>query len=341
MAHSPHDPTRAGNDNVVFLQYYATIRRAKCKVHRHLEHHHQPLPPNPSWVFDHWMSYGPNDRYWLIAHRLSYGFIAATFGDEDSGYEGEITTWGDPDDPPIPPLQVAELNAEYAVHQSRVRQWRHTHAEAARKDAERYLTWPTTGSTPYLDRTQVPAYGCYINDHQVFIPFRVLNTGELWGGQLIEANGYHRLLPGTPLTQYALCHLIGGGRHDPKITALCLVADYATGALWHQATAQPVIIAGYAHHLPRVAQAIAEHWPQAHLTIALDPEHSARGRHYARQAQAAHGQAEVTTRLNEGAAGFSPPLSNRPPVPSACFLLPLNPDDRSTTQRYAAPALVH
>ena len=172
------------------------------------------------------------------------------------------------------PATVARLASERAASQK---------AEQARQQAahdhasnEAALLWQAaseTGSSPYLTRKGVQAYGVrFAPDGCLLIPM-IDAPGVLWNVQRIapakpEGGGTDKLfLKGG--RKSGLFHWCG----EPAAASVLLVAEgYATAASLHQATGRPCAVAFDAGNLPHVAKALHQARPAALIVICGDDD---------------------------------------------------------------------
>lgn len=148
-------------------------------------------------------------------------------------------------------------------------------AERAREAAERAVRiWaglPDSGSSPYLQRKKVKAYGLRFSRGSIVVPVRRVDGG-LVGLQFIAADGSKKFLTGT--AKRGAFHLIG----NPSNGELLAVAEgYATAASVHEATGWPVAVAFDAGNLLPVAQAFRSRWPDARLVFCADNDAETEG----------------------------------------------------------------
>ena len=212
------------------------------------------------------------------------------------------------------PATVARLASERAARQQADQaseQARHAHASN-----EAALLWQAaseTGTSSYLTRKDVQAYGVrFASDGCVLVPM-VDTAGKLWNLQ--------RIAPSKPANGGTDKLFLKGGRKsglwhwcgDPA-GALVLVAEgYATAASVHQATGRPVAVAFDAGNLPHVAKALHQAHPAALIVICGDDDlqtFAEKGHNPGRDkataaARAVAGLAVFPERLPAGASDFN------------------------------------
>ena len=182
------------------------------------------------------------------------------------------------------PATVARLASERTANQK---------AEQARQQAahdhasnEAALLWQAaseTGSSPYLTRKGVQAYGVrFASDGCVLVPMRDA-AGKLWNVQRIapEKNnsgkdkfyGPPGAKAGEGGRKAGLWHVVGDLASDPAGPAVILIGEgYSTCASLHEATARPVAVAFDAGNLAHVAKALRTQYPAALLVLCGDDD---------------------------------------------------------------------
>lgn len=129
----------------------------------------------------------------------------------------------------------------------------------------------TTGSTSYLARKRVAAFGIYFLDDEVLVPVRDI-LGKTWGYQRILPDGTKLFLPGGKVE--GCFHLIEGESWEDYIF---IAEGYATAASVHMALFAPVVCAYHAGNLPKVAAAIRDKYPDVHIVICADDDQWTQG----------------------------------------------------------------
>ena len=161
---------------------------------------------------------------------------------------------------------AAPLRAETQASEDASRATREASERAAREAAQQraaaqaqrqFAAAAETGTSPYLERKGVGAYGVrFASGGALLVPMRDLQ-GELRGLQTIAADGSKRYARGAQKTR--LLHWCG----DPAGAAVLLLAEgYATAASLFEATGRPCAAAFDAGNLRHVAQALREHYGQ-------------------------------------------------------------------------------
>jgi putative DNA primase/helicase len=140
--------------------------------------------------------------------------------------------------------------------------------EAAKRAKELWAKLPDQGSSPYLDRKKVRAYGVrFGRDGSIAIPL-VNGAGLLLGMQFVLADGSKKFLTGT--AKRGAWHLIGTVSEEMP---LVFAEGYATAASIHMATGWPAVVCFDCGNLLPVAQAVRHLFPSVHLLFAGDDDH--------------------------------------------------------------------
>lgn len=143
-------------------------------------------------------------------------------------------------------------------------------ADAAVRAARIWAELPVSGSSAYLKRKQVKAWGVKFSRGSVVVPL-VNEAGQMVGLQFIAGDGTKKFLTGTPKTgSFHLCGEIPPG--SPR-TPLCVAEGYATAATIHEATDWPCAVAFDAGNLLPVAQALRRLYPDHRLMICGDDDY--------------------------------------------------------------------
>lgn len=191
-------------------------------------------------------------------------FPAGAFG---SWRTGQTVTWSGKSDHEF-------TDEERAAWRKRMDEIRAQRVEETYRMAERaakiWAALPDTGTSPYLQRKKVRAFGLrFAKNGTIVVPVR--DTADtLWGLQFISADGTKRFLTGTAKK----------GRYHPipsaeKTIAIC--EGYATGASIHMATGWSVAIAFDAGNLRPVAEALVERYPEFQFVVCADDDRETPG----------------------------------------------------------------
>lgn len=140
------------------------------------------------------------------------------------------------------------------------------HEEAAELALTKWNGLSDLGSSPYLVRKQVGAYGVRFGGEHLIIPLRDAK-GKLWSFQWIEPDGKKQFLKGG--RKKGCFHQIGLLENGKPIY---IVEGYATGASIHMATLAPVVIAFDAGNLDPVIEELKKAYPNSPLIIAGDDD---------------------------------------------------------------------
>ncbi|MFL1405398.1 hypothetical protein ACJO2E_08655 [Marinobacter sp. M1N3S26] len=160
--------------------------------------------------------------------------------------------------------------------------------ECATRAREIWGKMSDSGTSAYLDRKGVRAYGLKFGRGKVVVPVYHARPGEdtdalglaLVGLQFIDGDGNKKFLTGTP--KKGAFHWLGAVPSDPSLTwehnSTVLVAEgYATGASLHMATGLPVAVAFDAGNLAPVVTALRSCLPHATFCIACDDDRDTEG----------------------------------------------------------------
>lgn len=143
--------------------------------------------------------------------------------------------------------------------------------EAARRAARIFPKLPDSGTSPYLNRKKVRAFGVRFSYGSIVVPVRSI-AGDLAGLQFIAPDGEKKFLTGT--AKAGCFHLIG--EVNPR-APLLIAEGYATAASLHIATQFPVVVAFDAGNLLPVAKAWREAMPDQEIIVAADNDADTEG----------------------------------------------------------------
>jgi putative DNA primase/helicase len=191
-----------------------------------------------------------------------YG-LAGAFGD----WSQDISqTWSLKND------RAANLDKEHLVEQiekakqdaeeERLRKYE----ETATLALEKWNTLSETGTSPYLLKKRVEAFGVRFGNDILVVPLKD-TTGKLWSLQWIKPDGTKRFLTGG--RKKGCFHSIGL-LEDGK--PIIVVEGYATGASVHMATQQAVVIAFDAGSLEPVIEELKRAYHKSPILIAGDDD---------------------------------------------------------------------
>jgi putative DNA primase/helicase len=204
---------------------------------------------------------------WLIAHVLSSGHVAASFGDWRTGSCTTYRSWENGH--AIDPNEAQRLLDESARRQKLADETTaRAKAATAKCEAEIWAFLPESGKSAYLERKGVGAYGIRYGADQygcfIAIPMRTVD-GKLTAFQRIYDDGRKHFPKGSE--KKGTYHLIGALDTDDL---LYLAEGYATGATVHEATSKPVAVCFDAGNLKRVADTFKSIHPDLQLIVAAD-----------------------------------------------------------------------
>lgn len=144
--------------------------------------------------------------------------------------------------------------------------------EAAVRANRLWVKLKDEGTSQYLWRKKVSAYGVRFARGSVVVPMRTTPGGELVSVQWIGGDGTKRFLTGT--AKQGAFHLIG----EPEKSKVLFVAEgYATAASVHMATGQPCAVAFDAGNLRPAATNLRKAYPRHRLVFAGDDDHATTG----------------------------------------------------------------
>jgi len=195
------------------------------------------------------------------------------------------------------------------------------HRRGADAAAEFWELASDAGTSPYLERKGVQAFGVRVtSDGWTVIPMHDA-AGVLWNAQRVApakpADGPDKYYgpPGAKGGRKSgLWHLLGAVVADAVETPVMVVAEgYATAASVHQATGYPVAVAFDAGNLLHVAKALRELHRAALIVIAGDDDQATQARTKknpgrlaaAAAARAVHGLAVFPKPLPDGGSDFN------------------------------------
>lgn len=168
--------------------------------------------------------------------------------------------------------EIAQRQRDLSARQAEAR------AQVAREAAERarkiWPKLPVDGSSAYLARKRVAAFGVRFSRGSVVVPLRTgVDDDSLVGLQWIDADGEKRLLTGT--AKQGAFSLIGD-RPAPG-DVLAVVEGYATGATVHMATGWACAIAFDAGNLSEASRALVRLFPGVRVVVCADDDYATRG----------------------------------------------------------------
>lgn len=201
--------------------------------------------------------YGKNNRFWL---KQLDG--VALFGDFSTG---ESHHWFEDDDKPLDAEQVATRRAKMlALRKEMDEEQQQQHEQTAISALNQWNGLAETGTSPYLQRKQVDAFGVRFDEDALAVPMRDAD-GKLWSLQTIKPDGSKRFLYNG--RKKGCFHTIG------EIGTKAIIAEgYSTGASAHLATGLPVAVAFDAGNLEPVIEALKTKYPVLEIIIAGDDD---------------------------------------------------------------------
>ena len=212
---------------------------------------------------------GSKKSGWYVAHEFQKTdggiLIFGRFGNwkdsqcPDSGWEIEQTAHKMSD-----AEREAYKREQQAARKKAEQEKQQRAEEAATKAVGLWVTLPKVGSSEYLKRKKVKAFGLRFTRGSIVVPVRDVH-GDLHGLQFIDGDGNKKFLTGTAKRgKFALL-----GEINPA-GRLFMAEGYATGATIHMAFNEPVVVAFDAGNLEPVAQAIKGVYPKIEIIICAD-----------------------------------------------------------------------
>ena len=218
---------------------------------------------------------------WYVAHEITLDdgrvFIVGRYGDLRAG-EGGQGLHGTGQAIDITGIKLSrdereQVKARRAEQRQKVEHQRaEIAAEAAQRAASIWPKLPEEGSSPYLQRKHVRAWGLRFSRGSVVVPVRTAR-GELVGLQFIDGDGQKRFLTGT--AKKGAWHWVGGEPGEAGV--LAIAEGYATAATIHEATGWHVACAFDAGNLGPVLEALRKLYPRRTIVVCGDEDHETKG----------------------------------------------------------------
>lgn len=195
---------------------------------------------------------------WYVYHDM-----AGAFGDWSQNIQGKWSLKAES----LPSQDKEHLvgqieKAKQDAEEERLRKYEETATFAL----EKWDTLSETGTSPYLLKKKVEAFGVRFHEGICVIPLKD-TAGKLWSLQWISPDGTKRFLAGG--RKKGCFHSIGV-LEDGK--PIIVVEGYATGASVHMATQQVVVIAFDAGNLEPVIEKLKKAYPKSSLLITGDDD---------------------------------------------------------------------
>ncbi len=195
---------------------------------------------------------------WLVFYGMAGAFGDWSLGIHESWSVGNSSlTYLD-----LNQLREQQEKSKRMAEEERLRKQEETAAIALSK----WNGLSEVGSSPYLARKQVGAYGVRFSGDLLIIPLRD-TVGKLWSLQWIKGDGTKQFLPGG--RKKGCFHTIGVSEDGKPIY---ITEGYATGASVHMANLSPVVVAFDAGNLVPVIEEIRKGYPNSPLIIAGDDD---------------------------------------------------------------------
>lgn len=138
--------------------------------------------------------------------------------------------------------------------------------EAAKRAESIWAGLPAEGSSSYLARKKVKAFGLRFSRGSICLPVRTIDN-TLVGLQFIDGDGGKKFLTGT--AKAGAFHLLG---ELANASCVVIAEGYATAASIYMACNYPVVVAFDAGNLAKVAQALHKQYPHIKQIIACDAD---------------------------------------------------------------------
>lgn len=202
--------------------------------------------------------FGKDKNCWAV----NYGGAGA-FGDWSKGIK---ETWHD-DSKQLSPMERQELSVKIAEAQKLAQEERLKEQEAVSKQAlTKWQSLKEKGTSQYLERKQVKAFGVKFDGNALVIPVADIN-GKIWSLQTIHEDGTKRFLAGGKKKG---CFHVIGNLATAKQVYVC--EGYSTAASVHMATCETVIVTFDAGNIEPVIAEIKKKYPNIKITIAADDD---------------------------------------------------------------------
>ncbi|MBT5540697.1 MAG: hypothetical protein HOK20_03800 [Alphaproteobacteria bacterium] len=140
------------------------------------------------------------------------------------------------------------------------------HQERSAFALSQWNTYSETGTSSYLLKKKVEAFGVRFHKSAMVLPFKD-TAGKLWSLQFINSDGKKRFLSGG--RKKGCFHQIGTLVNGKPII---ITEGYATGASVYMATYQTTVIAFDAGNLEPVIEALRKNYPASPFIIAGDDD---------------------------------------------------------------------
>ncbi|MFC0169668.1 DUF927 domain-containing protein [Pseudoduganella danionis] len=168
---------------------------------------------------------------------------------------------------PLTPEQKAQARREREAREQAVaEETARLHAAGAEQAAKEWAAAAIEGSSPYLVRKGVAAYGVRFNGKVALVPLRDA-AGKLWNLQRIQPNGNKRFPDGGRVS--GCFHIIG---ERANAVWMLFAEGYATAATLHEATGWPVVVCFNESNLRNVAKVARDLSPAARLLFCADDD---------------------------------------------------------------------
>tara|TARA_R110002095_G_scaffold32814_3_gene31375 strand:+ start:907 stop:1815 length:909 start_codon:yes stop_codon:yes gene_type:complete len=202
------------------------------------------------------------ENAWYVFHENSKGSYGGAYGDWTRGETYNWSSFSTSLSPRQQQEHITRIEEKRKIHEKETvaRQ-----GSASLKASEIWETLEVKGTSPYLQRKQVNAYGIrFGSSESIAIPLCDV-SGRLWSLQFIDSTGCKRFLKGGK--KKGCFHSLGVLDTSSQVY---VCEGYATAASLYEATEIAIIVAFDAGNLESVVRAIRQKYSNISITIAAD-----------------------------------------------------------------------
>ena len=230
--------------------------------------------------FDTWTRWGKNSRYSARLIRGVVGDEGLVYQDFTSSEKPKVVFFNNLQDPSEEQLFLRESMTEQA-YQEAVIETQRKHEEAAILANHLWEEARIEGTSEYLDKKQVMAYGLRFSEDQYgrFLVVPLYDAaGKLWNVQKIynpSPDGSNNKWFLTGGLKKGCFYILGKSlrellNSDSTTETFVVCEGYATGASIHAATGLPIVVAFDGGNLGPVVASLKETFPAIDIVIAAD-----------------------------------------------------------------------
>ena len=230
--------------------------------------------------FDTWTRWGKNSRYSARLIRGVVGDEGLVYQDFTSSEKPKVVFFNNLQDPSEEQLFLRESMTEQA-YQEAVIETQRKHEEAAILANHLWEEARIEGTSEYLDKKQVMAYGLRFSEDQYgrFLVVPLYDAaGKLWNVQKIynpSPDGSNNKWFLTGGLKKGCFYILGKSlrellNSDSTTETFIVCEGYATGASIHAATGLPIVVAFDGGNLGPVVASLKETFPAIDIVIAAD-----------------------------------------------------------------------